>query len=428
MYIFKIYTSSVCLSRFDLLTLAFGGATPVIIRFLPMQSWLSASWEILVELAPWLLLGCGVAGILHVFCRRGRWVNSLASQAWPARRGPRLLACRCRCGCSVIPTGLGLQKDGASKGASLSFIISTPQTGVDSIFVSAAMLGWPLTLFKVVIAFIMGCLGGSLLDRRQSTATELPQATGSETKPLAAGQSETEPTASCCSVSGCGGEVADGSGGLVTEEGAATPSLRRRFVQVWTFAIDDLLRMIWRWLAIGVLVSAALTVLFAEYSWQLDSLPYALQIFGALVISIPMYMCAVASVPIAATLVSAGLPTGAALVLLIAGPATNVATIAAIARGLGRRAVVIYLAVLIVGSLIGAFVYDQFFPSFLPEVTEYPPVEAPAGEHHKHGEPWWAVTSAVIVAALFVRFAVQEMVHFLPDAAVNRRRKTCCGS
>jgi uncharacterized membrane protein YraQ (UPF0718 family) len=118
-------------------------------------------WNVWVELAPWLLLGALVSGVIHVFLPTDfvrRHLTGRGSIAKAVALGVPLPLCSC----GVIPAGLGLKKDGASDGAAVGFLISTPQTGVDSVLVAAAFLGWPFALFKVVAATITGMTGGLL--------------------------------------------------------------------------------------------------------------------------------------------------------------------------------------------------------------------------------------------------------------------------
>ena len=219
------------------------------------------------------------------------------------------------CSCAVIPTGLGLKKQGASDGATVGFLISTPQTGVDSVLVTSAMLGLPFALFKVACAAGTGLLGGWLADR--ASTPSLPIMT-------------TTPP-----------ERAD----------------RHR----WREARDhvlELLRSIWMWIVVGVVLSAFIG------AWLPTGQLSALSDYGglpgmlaALVLSLPLYVCATASVPIATSLVQAGLPAGAAIVFLMAGPATNVATLGAVYRTLGAKVLAIYLGTIIAGSMVGGLLF-----------------------------------------------------------------------
>jgi hypothetical protein len=169
----------------------------------------------------------------------------------------------------------------------------------------------------------------------------------------------------------------------------------------------DVIRPIWKWIVFGVVASAAITVWIppgAMAGWG-DENP-ALTGLAALVIAVPLYVCATASVPIAAALVMQGMPTGAALVFLMAGPATNVATIGAIKRAFGNRVLGVYLATVVLGSVGLAYVYDALIP-----------FEALGTMAHEHEHAWWVWASAVILGALFVYFVVDDV-----RVAVKRRR------
>ena len=317
---------------------------------------LPAIWSILLELAPWLLLGTVVASLMHVFMPAG-WLERKLSGYGGVARAVLFGVPLPLCSCGVIPAGIGLKKDGASDGASVGFLISTPQTGVDSILVSASFLGWPFALFKVGAAAVTGLAGGFLVEAtaEQGVATEM----------------------------------------VHHEERART--LKDGF----EFGVE-LLQVIWRWLVFGILVSAALTVFLPAGGLAdtvLGSGPVA--ILAVLLLSVPLYVCATASVPIAASLVAAGLPTGAALVFLMAGPATNVATIGAVNRVFGRRVMAIYLATVILGSVGLGLAFDALWGATAVDA---------AAHHHT---AWWAQVSAVALVGILAWFAFDDVRSWL---------------
>ena len=319
-----------------------------------MMPMLTASWDILLELAPWLLLGMAVAGLLHAVVPSDLIQRHLRGRAG-VLKAVALGVPLPLCSCGVIPAGLGLKKDGASDGAAVGFLIATPQTGVDSIFVSASFLGWPFALFKVVSALATGLVGGWVTD-------------------AAGGQRGVEQVAESAEVSTTG-----------DIRGAVEHAL-------------DILSGIWRWLVFGVLVSAALTVYLPDGSLASLATVGALGAsLAVLAVSVPLYVCATASVPIAAALVAGGMPTGAALIFLMAGPATNVATLGAVYRGLGGRALAIYLSTIIAGSVGFGLAFD-----FLLETGP-----ATAMTHHEHAT-WWAVASAALLVGLLGWFALRD--------------------
>ena len=310
-------------------------------------------WSVMLELAPWLLLGAAVAGVLHVLLPPGFVHRRL--------RGPRgvfeavLLGVPLPlCSCGVIPAGLGLKKDGATNGASIAFITATPQTGVDSILVSASFLGWPFALFKVAVAAVTGVVGGLLTD-------------------AVAGPVD--------------GEVSP-----------PPPAERPRTPRDGAEHALEILENIWGWLVFGVVASAAITTFVPTSTFAgLASLGPLLAAAAVLLISIPLYVCATASVPIAAALVAAGMPVGAALVFLLAGPATNVATVGAVYRGFGGKALGVYLTNIVVGSMLGAWAFEALFE--LGGV-----VTAPGHDHTS----WWATASAVVLSLGLLKFAASD--------------------
>ena len=281
---------------------------------------LLAIWDVLVALAPWLLLGAAIAGVLHValpanFIRRH--LSGRRGVAKAVALGVPLPLCSC----GVIPAGLGIKKDGASDGATVGFLISTPQTGVDSLLVSASFLGWPFAVFKLVSAAVTGLVGGWLTD----AASPAPD-------PVAATEASSEPP-------------------------------RRRSLSAAVEHGLEVLRSIWGWLVFGVVASAVITVYVPDSAFASLGGEHELLAFGvALLISIPLYVCATASVPIAAALVGAGLPAGAALVFLMAGPATNLATLGTVYRTLGRRSLAIYLGTIVIGSVGLGYAFDFVLP------------------------------------------------------------------
>ncbi len=326
------------------------------------------AWAVLLELAPWLLLGCLVAGILHVWIPPGTIRRQLGRPGFGGILKAALAGVPMPlCSCGVIPAGIGLYKDGASRGASVSFLVATPQTAVDTTFVSYSFMGWPFALFKLLSSFLTGLLAGGIAQKWG----------GPEPYPAAQPPTESQEP----------GETVP----------SRYPTWRSRMIGVWDFGINSLLGMVWKWIVIGIVVSAALTT-FIPQDFFGDSMVVSgfSGLVVALLISLPMYACSTASVPIAAGLVHAGLPPGAALVYLVAGPATNVATIGAIFRVFGGRVTGIYLGVIIAGSLLFGYFFD-----FLVDMTA---MRIHDHAHHEHGNPLAAV-AALFLVILLARFA-----------------------
>ncbi|MEO1367185.1 MAG: permease [Acidobacteriota bacterium] len=336
-----------------------------------------ATWSVLLSLAPSLLLGATLAGLLHVALPKGFAAAQLRGRGGVVKAvafGVPLPLCSC----GVLPAGIGLKKDGASDGAAVGFLISTPETGVDSMAVSAAFFGWPFAIFKVISATIMGLTGGLLADRvgggrRLDLDAAAPPALRPSTPPA-----------------------------------SAPVGFRAKGRAAFGHSVE-LLRSIWTWLVIGVVLSVAIEVFVPDHvfagvaAW--GGVGAAL---AALVLSLPLYVCATASVPIAAALVAGGLPAGAALVFLMAGPATNAATVGAIYKSFGGRIFGVYLGTL----LIGSFGFGLGFDFVLGETT------AAMGHAHDHAAAPWKVALTVGLVAVLAAFAIDDL-----RRALDRRRR-----
>jgi len=321
-------------------------------------------WRILLELAPSLLVGLFIAGLIHAFVPPGVIRRGLSKPDWRSVVRASIVGVPLPlCSCGVIPTALGLRREGASRGAATSFMISTPQTGVDSILVTAAFLGWPFAIFKLVAAFVTGVVGGVVVNRA------VPEASTLDDDEIANLNTEPSPT-----------------GGIA------------RIVEAVRYAVFDLLGAIYLWLVIGVLAAALVTTLtpadfFAGRTWA-DGL---LGMLVMLAIALPLYVCTTASVPIAASLIAAGLPAGSALVFLMAGPATNLATIGAVYRTLGGAVLSIYLGTVVVMSLGFGLVFDQLLISVPDQIIA-----------HEHGQSWLATASTLLLLALTAMLAMRR--------------------
>jgi uncharacterized membrane protein YraQ (UPF0718 family)/copper chaperone CopZ len=310
-------------------------------------------WQVLLELSPSLLLGLLLAGLLHAYLPRGLVHRGLSQptlgSAW---RASLIGVPMPLCSCGVVPAALALKNEGASRGATTAFLISTPQTGVDSLLVSASFLGWPFALFKLAAAFVTGLLGGALVNRFTRPEPRLP----------------------------------------LTASGEAPAAAGNRLVRALRYALFDLLGAIDLWILAGVLAAALITTLappdyFSHQSWSHG----LLGMLVVLAISLPLYVCTTGSVPIAASLIAAGMPAGSALVFLMAGPATNVATIGAVYRALGGRVLAIYLGTVTGMSLLLGFAFQSILGGSAP---------VPTG--HAHGGDWLGAASAGLVLALML--------------------------
>lgn len=292
--------------------------------------------DLIHDMSPYLLLGFLIAGLLHAFVP-GR----LYSQYLSGRNLRSVLLATLfgiplpLCSCGVIPTAMSLRREGASKGATTAFLIATPQTGVDSIIATFALLGLPFSLLRPLAALVTAVAGGWLAnqgDQEDDTTTVQP--------------SEAECTDHCCA-----GHTHDhhhGIGGKVLE------ALRYGFV--------DMMADIGKWLVIGLVVAGLITVFVPTDFFGQFVHSSLLSMLLVLLLSIPMYLCATGSIPIAVALMLKGLSPGAALVLLMAGPASNMASILVVRKVLGTRTLIIYLGAIITGAVLFGLGIDYLLP------------------------------------------------------------------
>ncbi|GAB2795490.1 SO_0444 family Cu/Zn efflux transporter [Halomonas shantousis] len=362
---------------------------------------LSAFWQLWLDAAPWLILGLVVAGLMQALISTERLAAHLGGEGiWPVIKAALLGAPLPLCSCGVIPAAVGLRRAGASRGATSSFLISTPETGVDSIAISYALLGPFLAVMRPLAALVTAIIAGVLTGftrepRSPRTATSrTPQAyaccpalaskadasvrTATDTSSGcsssravegasapdrdcgSAALSATPPVAPSTASSCCGTSAPSCSAAPVTNCCASSPidasptstaalapggssPLTQRLIAGQKMAFTDLFGDLVNWLLVGLLF-AALVVAFVPQDFLArfsDGLP-AMLVMAA--IGVPMYICASASTPVAAGLLLAGVSPGAVLVFMLAGPATNIATLGIVRRELGNAALIVYLA------------------------------------------------------------------------------------
>ena len=325
--------------------------------------------KILSEMAPYLLLGFFFAGILYAFItprniERYFNGNPLKSSLLAAFFGIPLPLCSC----GVIPTGTAFYKNGASKGGTVSFLISTPQTGVDSILATYSLLGLPFAIIRPIAALITGVTGGII--------------TGVVTN----NQNITQP-----------------SGDSKTKN----KTLKEKIKSVFQYGFIDFIQDISKWLIIGLLLAALISALIPNHFFELMNVSPIFQMLFVLILSIPLYICATGSIPLAAVLILKGLNPGAAFVLLMAGPATNVATITMIGKVLGRKSLIIYLSTIITGAFSFGLIINYILP--LEWFTSI--AQNHLNHIHNNGLNWWQISSGILLTMLIINGYLQKFIN-----------------
>lgn len=372
-------------------------------------------WQLFILSAPWLLLGLVIAGIINVYLPEQFLVKHLGKEGLLTTIKAAFIGAPLPlCSCGVIPAALGLRRAGASKGATTAFLVSTPETGVDSISVSYVLLGPFMAIIRPIAAITSAIVAGLLVGSEKDTA-----------KPRAENIEQTENPAakkSCCSKKEAESKKAEKSGCCGTKtKPLAAPNHSQKLQQALSFSGTKLLSDTAKWLMLG-LFFAALVQTYVPSDFFSQWGQGILAMLVVILISIPMYVCATASTPIAAGLLLSGVSPGAVLVFMLAGPATNIATIGVVASELGKRALFAYLF-----SVIGVALAFGFLTDYL--VSEYGFTVAPMlGEHHHGILPYWLELSmAVLLAALLLRIVVKAITKKLASRE-KTPNKSCCSS
>jgi uncharacterized membrane protein YraQ (UPF0718 family) len=310
----------------------------------------TALMELSNAMAPYILFGLIFAGILHEFVPDTLVTKHLGkSNIFSVIKATLFGVPLPVCSCGVIPLATSIKKSGASKGSTLSFLISTPITGVDSILATYGIFGWIFTIYRVITSMIIAMVSGilaNLFDKEVIAEKPTFSAVKAPNTFSPAFSLQKKEEESCCSTAGsC----------CATEEKSfwLTSALRYAFI---TLLGDIAKPLIWG-LLLGALITVAIpqsiSAILIEYSW----VSYIIVI----AIAVPMYVCATASLPIAAGLMLSGVSAGAAFVFLSAGPATNTVTIGVVKKMLGTRSLAIYLGSIVVGSIVFGLGLDYLF-------------------------------------------------------------------
>ncbi|HAQ21080.1 MAG TPA: heavy metal-associated domain-containing protein [Prolixibacteraceae bacterium] len=348
------------------------------------------------EMAPWLLFGLVFAGLLKVYFPQKNIEKYLGKPNLRSTVNASVLGVPLPlCSCGVIPTAISFYKNGASKGATNSFLISTPQTGIDSIFATYSMLGWPFAILRPLVAFSTGIFGGVMTNwLMKEKAKPIP-----EVNPMFAGlrldtQKASKPVAACDD---------DDSGHPAPPKKEAHALIRAA-----NYAFIELLQDIAKWLIIGFMAAALLSVLLPDGFFSMFKGYGFFEILIVLAASVPLYICATGSIPIAAVLLMKGVSPGAALVFMMAGPATNVATITVLAKTMGKKSLFIYL-----GSIIGGAIFFGMLTNWL-----IPADFILSKMNHDHGDgmahemlpKWVGITSSlVLVVSIIAGYFIERI-------------------
>ena len=326
-------------------------------------------FDLINGMAPYLLLGFFLAGVMHAFVPQTLYRRYLGGHSFRTVLNAALIGIPLPlCSCGVIPTAMSLRKEGASKGATVSFLISTPQTGVDSIIATYSLMGLPFALIRPLVALVTSLLGGCLVNKLDDK--ESP-------------------------------EVQQGASSVA--EDVAQKSFVQRMKSAFRYAFVEMMQDIGRWLLLGLVVAGLITVFVPDSFFALFADKPLLSMLLVLAFAVPMYLCATGSIPIAVTLILKGLSPGTALVLLMAGPAVNVASMLVISRVMGKKTLALYLLSIVSGAIFFGLGIDYLLPrEWFATPLAY------IHDCHEHGMSWFNLSCLVVLLLLLANAFIQR--------------------
>ncbi|MBA4357085.1 MAG: hypothetical protein C0405_05085 [Desulfovibrio sp.] len=338
-----------------------------------LLSFLAESWHVFRQAAPFLLFGFFVAGLLKALAPADLLARHFGGRGPLSVLKAALIGVPLPlCSCGVLPAAMGLRRQGAGPGATTAFMIATPESGVDSIAITYAMIDPIMTVLRPVSALLTATVAGL-------AANLLPE------RLIHAVKAETPCTTGCC------------SGGVATTAPARKMRLSERLRDGLGHAYGEMLADVGLWLVLGVLVAGAIAA-FVPPSFFLDVLGGEFtSMLAMLIVGVPMYVCASSSTPIAASLLLKGLSPGAALVFLLSGPATNATTITVMARTFGPALTGVYVGAIVLCSLAFGLLANRIYAALGFDI------HAVLGAVNEAVPAWLEIGSAGLLLLLILR-------------------------
>ncbi len=424
-------------------------------------------WDLFIDMSFYISIGLFFTGLLHVFVKKEFILKHVGKNNTSAVVKAAIVGVPLPlCSCGVIPTALYLGKNGASKGSVMSFLTSTPQTGVDSLIATYGLMGLFYAVYRAVAAFISGIITGIVTNFvfRKQESTGVAQAksscdsgccneqelvsdaccgscgsdevnvdeccgSGKETS-CSCSDSTQAPTCSCsdstqapscgcsdstqaptCSCSdstqaptcGCGESTQAPSCGCGSQ--VSGNCFFSKIKRVFTYGFGEFLDEIAVHFVIGLIVAALIST-FVPQSWLSSFSNPLLSMLVMLIIGIPMYICSTASIPIALSLIMKGISPGAAFVFLFAGPVTNIASLAILVKELGKKAVAVYLICVAVCAVAFGLLMD-----YIIEVFNVGGLNLVSDHAHSHQDPLYMVVVGIIFLGLVIRSLVMTFIN-----------------
>ena len=314
------------------------------------------------EMSPYLLLGFLFAGILHAFVPQYLFSKYLSKSNWVSVFYATLFGIPLPlCSCGVIPTAMALYKEGASKGSVIAFLIATPQTGIDSIIATYSLLGLPFAVIRPVTAFFTSIFAGlttNIFTSKESSSATVKQIENHPSKAL---------------------------------------SFAQKLKSVFQYGYVEMMEDVGKMLLFGLIAAGLISYFVPDNFFTIFGNNTLLTMLLILVVAVPMYVCATGSIPIAIALMMKGMSPGTALVLLMAGPAANIASMLVIGKVLGKKTFLLYLTTLVIGAITSGLIIDNFLPASWFDVSNLT-----LSAHHNGHFYHFKVVCSVVLLILFV--------------------------
>ncbi len=333
-----------------------------------------------ISMGFYMMIGLLLVGIMNIFLKKEFIANHLGKNSlWSIIKASLLGVPLPLCSCGVVPTGLYLKEKGASDSTAVSFLISTPQTGVDSIIATYGLMGATFAWYRPLAAFISGVLGGffvKIFGKKTHTETTISEDNEITKNAEITSESYTEEKSNAKSP-----EI--------------TLTFKEKIRKSIAYAFGTFLSDISVHFIVGLLIAALISVLIPDtllVELGINSGIWAMLVM--IVIGLPMYICSTSSIPIALSLMAKGVSPGAAFVFLFMGPFTNIASLAIISRKLGKRTTVLYVVGAIITALTFGFLLDVLAP-----VLNFPAYDE-ISKHSVKGA--WDIIQIVVAGIFFI--------------------------
>lgn len=378
-----------------------------------MQLFFETIYLLFIDMGFYLILGITLVGIFNLFMRKEFIADHLGGNSlWASIKACLFGVPLPLCSCAVVPTGIYLKDKGASTATTSAFLISTPQTGVDSIVATYGLMGPTFAWFRPVAAFFSGVIGGAIVGLFSGKDAR-PRNEMDSTPDHAHDHEHDE--ASTCTTSSCSGDSC-----CSTSAPTEHMSIKERIISTLRYSYVETIADISVHFVVGLVIAALISVLLPpDFLVGLGLSSGLFSMIIMILVGLPMYICSTASIPIALTLMAKGVSPGAAFVFLFMGPFTNAASLSILAKKLGKRVVALYVTVAMLSAIGFGFLLDFLVAQFNLPITAH------LGGHGGHEAI--SVFKLIVAAIFFILLIYALGVKFMNWFKSKQSEKSATG-